>query len=63
MVGFQAAQCSSSGGRLGDAVAAAHTFELALAHDLHRHPDLAVVRPLRRTERAWKAGLEPKVNT
>ena len=50
MVGFEAAQGPARGSRLGDPVAAAHAFELALAHDLHCHTDLPVVRPLCRAE-------------
>lgn len=55
MVGFEAAQSPARGGRLGDPVTAAHAFELALAHDLHCHADLPVVRPLRR---AKEGGIE-----
>lgn len=50
MIGFEAAQGPARGGRLGDPVAAAHAFKLALAYDLHRHTDLPVVRPLCRAE-------------
>ena len=50
MVGFEAAQSPARGGRLGDPVAAAHAFKLALAYDLHRHTDLPLVRPLCRAE-------------
>lgn len=48
MVGFEAAEGSSRRCGLGDPVAAAHAFELALPHHLHGHSDLAVVGPLRR---------------
>ena len=47
LIGFEAAQGPARRRRLGDAVAAAHALELALADHLHRHADLAVVRPLR----------------
>lgn len=51
LIGFEAAQSSPCGGRLGDAVAAAHSFKLALAHDLHRHPDLPVIGSFSRAAR------------
>lgn len=46
LIGFEAAQRPSRRRRLGDPVAAADSFELALPDDLHRHPDLPVIRPL-----------------
>ena len=46
LIGFEAAQSSSRRRRLGDPVAAANSFELALTDDLHRHPDLPVVGSL-----------------
>lgn len=46
LIGFEAAQSSACCCRLGDAVAAAHSFKLAFAHHLHRHTDLPVVGPL-----------------
>ena len=48
LIGLEAAQGPARGRRLGDAVAAAHALELALADNLHRHAHLAVVGPLRR---------------
>lgn len=52
LVGFEAAQSSACRCRLGDAVAAAHSFKLALTHHLHRHPDLPVVGSFSRAARA-----------
>lgn len=44
LIGFEAAQSSSRCRRLGDPVAAANSFKLALTDDLHRHPDLPIIR-------------------
>lgn len=43
LIGFEAPQSSTRRCRLGYAVAAAYSFELALSHNLHRHPHLPVV--------------------
>lgn len=51
LVGFEAAQSSTCCCRLGDPVAAANSFKLALTHDLHRHPYLPVVGPFSRAGR------------
>lgn len=51
LVGFEAAQSSTCCCRLGDPVAAANSFKLALTHDLHCHPYLPVVGPFSRAGR------------
>lgn len=54
LVGFEAAQSSTGCCGLGDPVAAAHSFKLALPHNLHRHPHLPVVGPLGRAAHSTK---------
>lgn len=44
LIGFEAAQSSSRRCRLGNPVAAANTFKLALSDDLHRHADFPIIR-------------------
>lgn len=62
LIGFEAAQSSSRCRRLGDPVAAANSFKLALSDDLHRHPDLPVIRPLcRAAHRAKGTGFQTNV--
>lgn len=48
LIGFEAAQSSSRCRRLGNPVAAADSFKLALTDDLHRHPDLPIIGSLSR---------------
>lgn len=54
LIGFEAAQSSSRRRRLGDPVAAANSFKLALTDDLHRHPDLPIIRSLCRAAHRGK---------
>lgn len=61
LIGFEAAQSSSRCRRLGDPVAAANSFKLALTDDLHRHPDLPIIRSFcRAAHKAKGTGLGKK---
>lgn len=51
LIGFEAAQSSTGRCRLGNPVAAPHSFKLALTHHLHRHPDLPIIGSLSRAAR------------
>ena len=63
LIGFEAAQSPASRCRLGNPVAAADSFKLALTHDLHRHPDLPVVGPFSRAAQATNTQSETKLSS
>lgn len=59
LIGFEAAQSSSRCRRLGNPVASANSFKLALTDDLHCHTDLTIIRPLSRAaERGQSTGFQ-----
>lgn len=51
LIGFETAQGSSGCRRLGNAVAATNSFELAFTNDFHSDSNLSVVGSLSRAER------------